>query len=275
MRSVRREREAILKNALAVIQENYDFIFFDCPPALGLITLNALTASDSFIVPIQCEYYALEGLSQLMATVRTIKRLYNPYIELEGVLLTMYDGRLNLTQQVVAEVKNFFPKMQNLSGKNLYASPHTMPATIAAMMSMKLNLEICTRLYTKVVTTNPTVGVHRAEKRFWMHPLQKISSAGPIMNSINRLSTNGFSPSFIPYMESTCGRAKSKSKILTDLFHDMGIKVIAEGAETEEQVEALRSYRVDSIQGYYFAKPMPLEVLKTFFNDQNKLSFGT
>ena len=104
------KREALLKNALATIQEEYDYIFFDCPPSLGLITLNALTASDSFIVPIQCEYYALEGLSQLMATVRTIKRLYNPYIELEGVLLTMYDGRLNLTQQVVAEVKNFFPK---------------------------------------------------------------------------------------------------------------------------------------------------------------------
>ena len=108
--AVMEKREALLKNALATIQENYDFIFFDCPPSLGLITLNALTASDSFIVPIQCEYYALEGLSQLMATVRTIKRLYNPYIELEGVLLTMYDGRLNLTQQVVEEVKKFFPK---------------------------------------------------------------------------------------------------------------------------------------------------------------------
>ncbi len=104
------KREAVLKNALAPLQANYDFIFFDCPPSLGLITLNALTASDSFLVPIQCEYYALEGLSQLMATVRTIKRLYNPLIELEGVLLTMYDGRLNLTQQVVSEVKNFFPK---------------------------------------------------------------------------------------------------------------------------------------------------------------------
>ncbi len=104
------KRESVLKNALAPVQENYDFIFFDCPPSLGLITLNALTASDSFIVPIQCEYYALEGLSQLMATVRTIKRLYNPFIELEGVLLTMFDGRLNLTQQVVSEVKNFFPK---------------------------------------------------------------------------------------------------------------------------------------------------------------------
>ncbi len=104
------KRESSLKNALATVQDNYDFIFCDCPPSLGLITLNALTASDSFIVPIQCEYYALEGLSQLMANVRTVKRLYNPFIELEGVLFTMYDGRLNLTQQVVSEVKNFFPK---------------------------------------------------------------------------------------------------------------------------------------------------------------------
>ncbi len=105
-----KNRESLLKNALAGIWDNYDYIFLDCPPSLGLITLNALTASDSFLVPIQCEYYALEGLSQLMSTVRNIKRLYNPYIELEGVLLTMYDGRLNLTQQVVDEVKKFFPK---------------------------------------------------------------------------------------------------------------------------------------------------------------------
>lgn len=104
------KRETLLKNALLPICRDYDFIFFDCPPSLGLITLNALTASDSFMVPIQCEYYALEGLSQLMATVRTVKRLFNPLIDLEGVLLTMFDGRLNLTQQVVAEVKNFFPK---------------------------------------------------------------------------------------------------------------------------------------------------------------------
>ena len=105
-----KNREALLKNQLARISEEYDYIFLDCPPSLGLITLNALTASDTFLVPIQCEYYALEGLSQLMATVRNIKRLYNPYIELEGVLLTMYDGRLNLTQQVVDEVKKFFPR---------------------------------------------------------------------------------------------------------------------------------------------------------------------
>ena len=102
-------RETRLKAALAPLYDEYDFMFLDCPPSLGLITLNALTASDSFMVPIQCEYYALEGLSQLMATVRQIKKLYNPYIELEGVILTMYDGRLNLTQQVVTEVKKYFP----------------------------------------------------------------------------------------------------------------------------------------------------------------------
>lgn len=103
-------RESRLKSALASVWAQYDYVFLDCPPSLGLITINALCASDSFLVPIQCEYYALEGLAQLMTTVRQIKRLYNPHIELEGVLLTMYDGRLNLTAQVVEEVKKFFPK---------------------------------------------------------------------------------------------------------------------------------------------------------------------
>ena len=104
------KREGLVKMALAEIWDNYDYIFLDCPPSLGLITINALCASDTFLVPIQCEYYALEGLAQLMATVRQIKRLYNPHIEIEGVLLTMYDGRLNLTNQVVDEVKRFFPQ---------------------------------------------------------------------------------------------------------------------------------------------------------------------
>ena len=103
-------RESQLKNALAEIRDNYDFIFIDCPPSLGLITINSLCASDTVLVPIQCEYFALEGLSQLMASVRQVKRLYNPTLELEGVLLTMFDGRLNLTQQVVSEVKKFFAK---------------------------------------------------------------------------------------------------------------------------------------------------------------------
>ena len=103
-------RESRLKAVLAALRERYDYVFIDCPPSLGLLTLNALCAADTLLVPIQCEYYALEGLSQLMATVRQVKRLYNPQLELEGVLLTMFDGRLNLTQQVVAEVKRFFPR---------------------------------------------------------------------------------------------------------------------------------------------------------------------
>ena len=102
-------RESLLKKSLLPIKQYYDYIIIDCPPSLGLITANALTVADTFLVPIQCEYYALEGLSQLMSTVRRIKRQYNYTIELEGVLLTMYDGRLNLTQQVVEEVKKFFP----------------------------------------------------------------------------------------------------------------------------------------------------------------------
>ena len=102
-------RESRLKTALAPVKDSFDFIFLDCPPSLGLITLNTLCAADTVLVPIQCEYYALEGLSQLVATIRQVKRLYNPYIDIEGVLLTMYDGRLNLTQQVVAEIKKFFP----------------------------------------------------------------------------------------------------------------------------------------------------------------------
>lgn len=103
-------RENKLKNSLSLIKSAFDFIFLDCPPSLGLITLNALCAADTVLVPIQCEYYALEGLSQLMSTIRQVKRLYNPSIDMEGVLLTMFDGRLNLTHQVVDELKRFFPK---------------------------------------------------------------------------------------------------------------------------------------------------------------------
>ena len=101
-------REQRLKNAVAPIRDQYDYIFVDCPPSLGLLTLNALTMADTLLVPIQCEYYALEGLSQLMNTVKLIRRSLNPYLEVEGVVLTMYDGRTNLSQQVVGEVKRFF-----------------------------------------------------------------------------------------------------------------------------------------------------------------------
>ena len=104
------KRESRLKNALTLVKADYDYIFIDCPPSLGLITTNALCAADTILVPIQPEYYALEGLSQLMNSVRIVKRRYNSFLDIEGVLLTMYDGRLNLTQQVVQEVKKFFPR---------------------------------------------------------------------------------------------------------------------------------------------------------------------
>lgn len=103
-------RERVLKKALLKLYDNYDFIFIDCPPSLGLLTLNALCACDTVIIPIQCEYFALEGLSQLVSTLRNVKRLYNPEIDIEGVLFTMFEGRKNLTIQVAAEVKKYFPK---------------------------------------------------------------------------------------------------------------------------------------------------------------------
>lgn len=103
------KREARLRMALTPLIDKYDFIFIDCPPSLDLLTLNGLCACDSVLMPIQCEFYALEGLSELMSTIRNVKRLYNPYIDIEGVLLTMYDGRLNLTLQVVQQVKKYFP----------------------------------------------------------------------------------------------------------------------------------------------------------------------
>ena len=102
-------RENRLKSVLDRVRDDYDYIFIDCPPSLGLLTLNCLCAADSFLVPLQCEYYALEGLSQLMTTVRMVKKSMNPALALEGVLLTMFDGRTNLSIQVVEEVKKHFP----------------------------------------------------------------------------------------------------------------------------------------------------------------------
>ncbi len=103
-------REYQMKSALMDIREDYDFIFMDCPPSLGMVTLNAFTACDSVLVPIQCEYYALEGLSNLTGTIKRVKKVLNKDIEIEGVLLTMFDSRTNLAIQVVDEVKKFFPE---------------------------------------------------------------------------------------------------------------------------------------------------------------------
>ena len=102
-------REYLLKDALAKVASQYDFILIDCPPSLELLTLNALCAADSLLVPLQGEYYALEGLSDLMGTVRIVRRGLNPKLEIEGVLLTMFDGRTNLAIQVAQEIKRFFP----------------------------------------------------------------------------------------------------------------------------------------------------------------------
>jgi len=101
-------REKKLVNALEPIKEKYDFIIIDCPPSLGLLTLNTLTAADSILIPIQCEYYALEGLGQLLNTIKLVQKHLNPKLGIEGVLLTMYDNRLNLSKQVAEEARKYF-----------------------------------------------------------------------------------------------------------------------------------------------------------------------
>ncbi|KAF1302673.1 ParA family protein [Enterococcus sp. JM9B] len=101
-------RESRLKTALEEVRDEYDFVFIDCPPSLGHLTINAFTASDSILIPVQCEYYALEGLSQLLNTVRLVQKHFNPTLKIEGVLLTMYDARTNLGAEVVEEVRRYF-----------------------------------------------------------------------------------------------------------------------------------------------------------------------
>ena len=101
-------RETLLREAISAVRDSYDYIFIDCPPSLSLLTLNAMTAADSVLIPIQCEYYALEGVGQLMNTLQLVKKRLNPAIEIEGVVLTMLDGRTNLGLQVVQEVKRYF-----------------------------------------------------------------------------------------------------------------------------------------------------------------------
>jgi len=102
------EREFILKNVLSGIRGDYDYIFIDCPPSLEMLTLNSLCAADTVLIPVQCEYFALEGLADLMSTIRRIKSAHNPQLEIEGVLLTMYDSRTNLSSQIANEIKKFF-----------------------------------------------------------------------------------------------------------------------------------------------------------------------
>ena len=105
------ERESMLKKAIASLSEDYDYVLIDCAPSLGLLTLNALTAADSVLIPIQCEYFALEGLGKLLNTIKSVQKIHNEALDIEGLLLTMYDSRLRLSNQVVEEVKKHFDEM--------------------------------------------------------------------------------------------------------------------------------------------------------------------
>ena len=104
----RPQRESVMRRALEPVRDAYDFVLIDCPPSLGMLTLNMLACADAVIIPIQCEYYALEGLSQLLNTIRLVQRSFNPRLAIDGVLLTMYDARLNLSRQVADEAKEYF-----------------------------------------------------------------------------------------------------------------------------------------------------------------------
>lgn len=129
------EREYILKNEVDYIKDNFDFIIIDCPPSLNLLTINALTAADTVIVPIQCEYYALEGLSQILKTINLVKRKLNRKLELEGVVFTMYDARTNLSLEVVESVKNSL-------NQNIYKTiiPRNVRLAEAPSHGMSINL---------------------------------------------------------------------------------------------------------------------------------------
>jgi chromosome partitioning protein len=133
--ATRENREHYMANALKPIKEAYDYIFLDCPPSLGLLTINALAASNSVLIPLQCEYYALEGLSQLMDTILLVRKRLNRSLKLEGIALTMFDGRTNLAIQVVDEVKRYFPKeiYQTIIPRNVRLSEapsHGQPVVI-------------------------------------------------------------------------------------------------------------------------------------------------
>ena len=128
-------RETRLKDAVEKIRDEYDYIFIDCPPSLGLITLNAFTASDSVLVPIQCEYYALEGLGQLIQTIKLVQKHLNPDLIIEGVILTMFDARTNLSTQVAREVEKYFGNkvFQTIIPRNIRLSEapsHGLPITL-------------------------------------------------------------------------------------------------------------------------------------------------
>lgn len=150
------QREHLLRRILEPIRDRYDFIVIDCPPSLGLLTLNALTAADSVLIPVQCEFYALEGLGQLLNTIAIVRRSTNPRLDIEGVLLTMYDSRLRLSNQVVEEVRRHFEDKacRTVIARNVRLSEapsHGKPALLydASSIGAQNYLELATEILTR------------------------------------------------------------------------------------------------------------------------------
>lgn len=174
-------RESRLREALTPVLNQYDFIFIDCPPSLDLLTLNGLCACDTVLVPIQCEFFALEGLSELMNTIRNVKKMYNPYIEIEGVLLTMYDGRLNLTLQVVQEVKKYF-------GNKVYKT--TIPRNVRLSEAPSFGAPSITttarpkvQKHTLILRRNSSKTIRKAVRDAW----QKKEASAEVLTSCFRI----------------------------------------------------------------------------------------
>lgn len=167
------QREYRLKEAFATVSERFDYIFIDCPPSLGLLTLNALTSAQSFLVPLQCEYYALEGLSQLLNTAGLVKKSLNPDLKIEGILLTMFDSRNNLSHQVVGEIRSHFSDkvFKSIIPRNVRLSEapsHGLPIfeydrkSVGSRKYMELAEEILENNKPKVDQA-PTQGEHHAQ----------------------------------------------------------------------------------------------------------------
>jgi chromosome partitioning protein len=161
-----RGREYLMRTMLQPIAPNYDFIVIDCPPSLGLLTLNALTAADSVLIPVQCEFYALEGLGQLLNTIAIVRRSTNANLDIEGVLLTMYDSRLRLSNQVVGEVRRHFEDkaFKTVISRNVRLSEapsHGKPAILyeAASIGAQNYLELATEILTRTGIIQPESAV--------------------------------------------------------------------------------------------------------------------
>jgi len=170
----RPRRESIMRGALDGIRKSYDYILIDCPPSLGLLTLNMLTGADSVIIPIQCEYYALEGLSQLLNTVRLVQRNFNPRLAIDGVLLTMHDARLNLSRQVAEEAQEYFggrmfktaiPRNVRLAEAPSFGKPILLYdiGSVGAQSYLSVAEELIRRTASRVATDARESGRHPAE----------------------------------------------------------------------------------------------------------------